>query len=461
VYDLYWGMPTENWLQQGSFLEAISAPTGDPDTGTLYQLPCISQEYIPLLLGALDQLRNPSTWDPTLTTAQLAQALDRVDQLRHLFADAVNVPCCSYQLQFTSGCALQYSTDGGTTWTDVAGWDSNFPTCVQANVPAPLTNPQGQTVAQQQCAVAAYLAKEIIQASIASLSSSYSENNSALAAAGDLATVLAAVGFVWTAGFVDLVSTVYSLYTSTTAPHFEYAQTDPNLASAVTCCIYQHMGSSRGINDSNFTAIRNCVCALTYTYSEVITAICAMFDNWGVTGIQALESGAALYEADCSGCGGWCWERDLTLANGSINPNADAPYCVATWVSGTGWKGCYASSPNLTESSLQYVSADWGGFPVTCSSVEIDFLLTGHNSGTYQSNVKFYHTGTLLFTDNITSTAYNPLTTAHFVFPGGPLTIDEIWIHLYDDGNYVQQVSAIRLCGSGTNPIGANNCVCS
>jgi len=33
------------------------------------------------------------------------------------------------------GYKLQYSTDGGATWTDITGWDTNFPLAVQHFAP--------------------------------------------------------------------------------------------------------------------------------------------------------------------------------------------------------------------------------------------------------------------------------------------------------------------------------------
>lgn len=38
-------------------------------------------------------------------------------------------------IQLTSDYKLQYSLDGGTTWTDITGWDTNFPLAVQHYAP--------------------------------------------------------------------------------------------------------------------------------------------------------------------------------------------------------------------------------------------------------------------------------------------------------------------------------------
>jgi hypothetical protein len=38
-------------------------------------------------------------------------------------------------LRLTADYKLQYSVDGGATWTDITGWDTNFPLAVQHYAP--------------------------------------------------------------------------------------------------------------------------------------------------------------------------------------------------------------------------------------------------------------------------------------------------------------------------------------
>jgi len=38
-------------------------------------------------------------------------------------------------IQLTSDYKLQYSLDGGSTWTDITGWDTNFPKAVAHYAP--------------------------------------------------------------------------------------------------------------------------------------------------------------------------------------------------------------------------------------------------------------------------------------------------------------------------------------
>jgi hypothetical protein len=447
-------MPEPNWQQQGSFLQPIAAPVGDPDTGTLYQLPCIAQEYIPILLGCLDQLRNPSTWDPTLTQAQLAQALARVDQLTSLFANAVSTPCCNVQMQLTSGCELQYSVDGGSTWTTVSGWDANFGGCVRADIAPPPTNPLGLSLPTYQCSVAGFLAKQIIQGSLSSLTSSYNSNLSLLSAAGDLATVLAAVGFVWVAGFVDLVATVYPLITSSTISHFMTAESDATLASDLTCCIYSNLGSDEGITPGNFTAIRNCICGVSYTYPEVITAICSMIDNWGISGLQNLQVGAALVIEDCSSCGGnqcyyWPWVTTNSFSQS-----------YGGWASGDGYYALNCPNPTCGISCNLCNLQGNLSHAVTCTQIDLLVNNSGANgtAPTQQRQLVLSHSGTSVFTAEFPEGAYTTPTWVSITVPS--VLIDEISVIWFENFSGIgAQLRGLQMHFTGTNPFTPSACI--
>jgi hypothetical protein len=73
--------PTENWQQQGSFVEAVPPPSALPDASPLV---CVSfnQEWLPYVLGALQQLCQPTSWligaGPVTLADILAEATDLV-----------------------------------------------------------------------------------------------------------------------------------------------------------------------------------------------------------------------------------------------------------------------------------------------------------------------------------------------------------------------------------------------
>ena len=65
------------------------------------------------------------------------------------------------------GCTLQYSTDGGTTWTDVPGWDSYFADCVGGSTGggggAPPPDVPGLTGDVLACNMAGYLIQTLLR----------------------------------------------------------------------------------------------------------------------------------------------------------------------------------------------------------------------------------------------------------------------------------------------------------
>lgn len=162
VYDPAWDMPLVNWQQQGSFEAGEIPPSVEPDAGTQICIGPIAQEWLPVVLGALDQLRNPSSWivaddDAMYTT------LRRVDKLRQIIAVGEG---CEMQVltRFTAGCVLQTSLDGGTTWADVPGWVDNFDACVKAHIPPQVPDNPGDTLPNQHaCNIAGFLSQELIK----------------------------------------------------------------------------------------------------------------------------------------------------------------------------------------------------------------------------------------------------------------------------------------------------------
>jgi len=104
AYDPAWDMPRVNWQQQGSFEIPEIPPTYEPDAEPLVCLPPINRYWLPYVMGALDQLRNPSSWlvaddDAMYTT------LARVSKLREL--SLIHISCgTDVRPDFTGGAFL-------------------------------------------------------------------------------------------------------------------------------------------------------------------------------------------------------------------------------------------------------------------------------------------------------------------------------------------------------------------
>lgn len=322
-------MPLVNWQQQGSFEIPELPPTTEPDEGPFVCLPPINRFWLPYVMGALDQLRNPSAW-LVADDAAMYTTLARVTKLREMLG--VGTPCMNYQLRF-NGCILQYSTDFGSTWTAVDGWDG-FCSCAKDctfPIGVPPVPPGGPTGDQLACNIADYLAVQIVQLAIQKQLANFSADNTLFGIANELALVMAGVGFVWTAAFVEGAYIIWQAINAGTEADFSAAVSDPTLWDQIRCCIYSAIVAEGLVTSSNFAAITTCICAISYTHAEVITAICSFITALGYHGLAELQQAAGTNaNADCSFCsGGWCWVWEA----GGINTPA---WSVPSW---------YSSSP--------------------------------------------------------------------------------------------------------------------
>ena len=116
----------ESRYARTSYMEPLPDPGTALNTGTnvCVQIPATA---IPYILGSLLQLLQPPAWaitDPTRMSEVLGQVTDLI------IAIGTAGPCM-FRLTADT-CLLQYSLDGGTTWTDVTDWAVNFPLCVRS-----------------------------------------------------------------------------------------------------------------------------------------------------------------------------------------------------------------------------------------------------------------------------------------------------------------------------------------
>src|ERR1035437_614061 len=116
----------ESRYAQTSYREALPDP-GTALIGATSVCAQIPQTAIPYIVGSLLQLLQPPAWaitDPTRMAEVLGQVTDLIIALG-------TAGTCMFRL--TDTCLLQYSLDGGSSWTDVTDWATNFPLCVRSN----------------------------------------------------------------------------------------------------------------------------------------------------------------------------------------------------------------------------------------------------------------------------------------------------------------------------------------
>lgn len=483
VYDPAWDMPKANWQQQGSFEIPEIPPAYEPDAEPLVCLPAINQYWLPYLMGALDQLRNPSSWlvvddDAMYTT------LARVTKLREMLG--IRAVCMSYavrfdrvtcqlqqsvdggttwtevdgwsdfvsclppqtQVQLTDACALQESFDGGTTWETVPGWAEHFGPCVQDAMPViglP-PNPGDQSPDQLACSIASYLANQVILEGLQAATTAITDDLSLLSMADTILTVIPE--FILVRAFVDGASIVYTAVQEGVLSDFEAALTDASLWLAISCAIYEAIVGDGYVTPANCAAIAANIHAIAYTPSDVQDAIDAYVAAIGCAGLAQISQRAGLeVGADCSSCGGWCYKWDFTANDGGWAPYPAGTGVDGVWTTGVGWVGVLEG---IVQELIIYV--DLG------AEVHIDemtlWLTTDNTASTGDRVVAFQDVPG-------TTTDVIGLGLGATPFPGSLATILPAWTSRYLVLNFASEfgpltpdsVKYITIAGTGTQPI--------
>lgn len=359
VYDPAFGMPKPNWVQQGSFVIPELPPTTEPDAAPLICLPPINQYWLPFVMGALDQLRNPSSWLVADDDAMF-NTLARVARLKEMLG--VGTECTSSMIRFDgSTCQLQESVDGGTTWMEVDGWEDfnaclppqtlvdydsgctlnqsldggmtyqpvpgwidSFSQCVQKYMPiiGLPPNPGDQSPDQLACSIATYLAEQVIVAAMGKAVTAISDDLTLLQFGLDVVNIIPE--FVLVTLAADAFSAIYVAVQEGTLSDFEDALTDSDLLTAVKCAIFGCIAGDGYVTPSNFSCITAAVAAISYSHSDVIEAIGAYLTALGAVGLAQLSQVAGLEQgADCSACGDICRMWDFSTGPNGFGQGPD------------------------------------------------------------------------------------------------------------------------------------------
>lgn len=374
AYDPAWDMPKQNWRQQGSFEIPEIPPAYDPDAAPLVCLPQINQHWLPFVMGALDQLRNPSAWLVADEDA-MSTVLYRVSRLKQMIG--VEGECVSYAVRFDpTTCQLQESTDGGTTWAEIDGWSDfvsclppqtlvdfdsgctlnqsldggttyeavpgwldNFSDCVQKYVPiiGLPPNPGDKSPDQLACAIATYLAEQVIVAAMGKAVTAISDDLTLLQFGLDVVNIIPE--FVLVGLAADAFSAIYVAIQEGNLSDFEDALTDATLLSAVVCAIYGAIESDGYVTPGNFAAIVSAIAGISYAHPAVIDAIVSYLDALGATGVAQVSQVAGLEQGeDCSSCtGNWCYHWNFAVSDGGWVDYVNSPD-TGVYVHGTGWQ---------------------------------------------------------------------------------------------------------------------------
>lgn len=442
--------PFADYGQVGSFIAPVALPPLGPLDGTLVNLPCINPDWLLLVLGCVDQLRNRSSWLASYTDAQIVAILGAVEELR--IALQMANPCCTVALQLTPGCVLQYSTDGGATWTDVAGWAANFSECVKrSQIPGVPLLPPGSSTGQRACNIAGYLANFVVKEAIQQAINGYNTNLSLLNFAANLAAVTFAFDLPWTTAFIYAAYDLYKVITAGTIADFTAAAADTTLWSNVTCAIYNAIKADSQVTRSNYPAMLAAVCGVSYAHPEVVAAICTYLTDLGVDGVLSLQAAGALDTVDCSGCGGtWCYKFDYTAGDqgSQVYPTYDGHF-----VAGTGWQ-----SGNTVRGYNEIGFYQPLGRVIPLTSFSIWVITSLGSAGRARTLYVQNPFDTTVGSFNVDALAHPPPGAQQAWSPVG-LSGDTVAVIYRSGGGAPPDViQSIELQGTGPNPFGPDNC---
>ena len=442
-------MPQINWMQQGSFQTGSIPPVVSPAAGTQICLGPVAREWVPYIMGALDQLRNPS-WMLVPDLVTQGQVLAWVDELRAIIATSTG---CDLPVEIRlQNCVLQYSLDSGSTWIDVPGWVAGFPACVRsAVIPPPPLLPPGSSPAVRACNIAAYLSNDVIHVALTQAINAYTNNLSLLNLAANIAALTFAFELPWTTAALYAVYDLYALVSAANIADLRTAEADPILWSDVTCAIYNAIKADGMVRPGNCDAIIGALCSLSYTPAIAVTAICAYVTQLGCDGLRAAQVAGALNSADCSGCGAGCqcieWQWYTTTANWTQD--------FGGYTAGAGYVMLNASMPsgNYMRVHASLVAA------VQISDVWVGVGPCGGwtAGGTNYRRLTLLHGATIVGTVNFPTGAYASRTKVHASVP--PVLFDNMVFEFVEDTSGIGgNVAYLEFLISGTNPFGTPCC---
>lgn len=459
--DPAWDMPFANYQTTGSFKIPAAAPLLGPDEGTLVALPCINQDWLLVLMGALDQLRNPSTWVSGSPSA-LDVTLSRVTKLQEMVWSAMDNPCCDVAMRLTADCHLQFSTDGGSTWHDVDGWTTNIGGCVRSNIPlVPPPNPMGTGTNQFACNLAGFLAAEVLQQALIVAHTALAAGNTVLQYFQQLAADIA-TGNPLLEVLVTVANDLYPTVQAQPIADVASASTDPLLWAEVTCAIYNCIKGVGYVDATNFACVAPRIAAIPYHLTWVPPLVAGLWNNLGLTFIQQAEYPGAIDDVDCTDCAEWCFRYDFTTGmQGWSLWTAGGASVNGVFTAGVGWQSAVDSADcpadHFTNLAIHIVL----GSAITVNNVQfhhIDPNAAGTNSCYGQAReIQLRLGGSVVTTLSFEMTAHPSGQTEGGIT--GPWTFDEaILVYRTDGTGQTDTVTYVQFGGQGTNPLGTSNC---
>jgi len=351
------------------------------------------------------QLIQPTTWATTDPTA-LQAVLDNVTDLLNMFGVAGG---CMQLRWSPDDCAIQVSTDNGATWTAIEGWDlTSVQGCVMGGlsiridaggnlqwsidggstwtnadgwVPGTPPNPAGNSTDQQACNIATHLAQNIIQGALVSAINSFNTSIEEAAAASAIVALIPVFGPEVALTIDAAAGLVYLIYTTGSIGDYTAASTDPFLAFALQCAIYNTIKTDGLVTAANYAAVRTAITAIAYSPSDVQTAIDDFLDALDINGLLAAQQMGGLVTGTCAGCGTspvaqFDGNTDYLKGTGRLLPYTDA----------SAWTLCFWAQAFSTAADSQGTIFAEGDAGATQPTMQVYFQHSGSPGHTWQQS---------------------------------------------------------------------------
>jgi hypothetical protein len=355
-------------------------------------------------------------------------------------------------------CILQFSCDSGATWTDVDNWAASFPSCVSGVIIPPVPgNPGGTPQDQHACNLAGFIASEVMKLVVSKAVTAFNSDLTTLQFGTSIFDAIA-YAFPITAIAMDVFYAFYLELNSASIAAFTAAESDPVLWSDITCAIYSAIVTVGYIDASNLGSVITNICAISYTYPVVVTALCGFITNIGLQNLQAMQNAGAVDIVDCSSCPGtWCFKWDFTSVPGPFTnfdfSGNDPVTGWGQWIAGIGWQAQNVAS------GQERLDLRLSGIPGSAGmSMELEFFVASTSSGGTFREVDTYLAGTLVNSYPLVATAVDPTGTVQTISLAGAFDRFDVYLGTNGFGATAGRITYITLRGTGPNPFGTTNC---
>lgn len=285
-----------------SYPEPIAIPSAQPGDSPTFCVP-INAEWIPIVAGALQQLAQTTIWSGMTE----ADALAAVGAAWDLIASVANASACTvFELRFELSCTLQYSTDGGATWTDVPGWDAYFAACVGGSTGggggAPVPQIPGLSGTQLGCNIAGYLVQTLLRQFVARALQVVLASGFVADLIDGIVAIIPGIDAITPLIILASNALVTAIADGTASDWGSMVLTDlvwSKLGCLIATAIGDFTGWTQGVVDAITTAITGSALAPTL----VLTSLAHFIDNLGIPGLSSGTAPGAVITYDCSQCG--------------------------------------------------------------------------------------------------------------------------------------------------------------